>query len=74
MDFYADMPMPSIEQRVATLLTFTENPTNNHIVIATQVASETSTYSFMGYSMGNIAELEKTKFLKLSSAIQSKCF
>ena len=74
MDFYADMPMPSIEQRVATLLTFTENPTNNHIVIATQVASETKNYSFMGYSMGNIAELEKTKFLKLSSAIQSKCF
>ena len=42
MDFYADMPMPSIEERVATLLTFVENTTNNHVAIATQVASETS--------------------------------
>ena len=74
MDFYADMPMPSIEERVATLLTFVEKTTNNHVAIATQVASETKNYSLMGYSMGNIAELEKTKFLKLSSAIQSKCF
>ena len=65
MDFYADMPMPSIEERVATLITFVENPTDDHFAIATKVASETSAYSLMGYSMGNIAELEKTKFLKL---------
>ena len=47
MDFYADMPMPSIEERVATLITFIENPTNNHVAIATQVASETKTFEEM---------------------------
>jgi hypothetical protein len=66
MDFYADAPMPSIEQRVATLLTFVENPTDRHIAIANQVASETKRYSLMGYSMGNIATEEKLKFLQVA--------
>ena len=65
MDFYADMPMPSIDQRVATLITFIENPIDNHFVIATKIASETKNYSFMGYNMGNIAEVEKIKFLQI---------
>jgi hypothetical protein len=65
MDFYADMPMPSMEQRISKLLTFIDNPTNHHIAVATQVASETKNYSLMGYSMGHIDENEKTRFLQL---------
>ena len=65
MDYYAEMPMPSIEKRVATLISFIENPTDVHFEIATKVASETENYSMMGYSMGNIGEIEKNKFLKL---------
>ena len=65
MDFYADMPMPSIEERISKLLSFIENPTNRHITVATQVASETEKYSFMGYITGNIGEKERVRFIQL---------
>ena len=65
MDYYAEMPMPSIEQRVSKLLSFIENPTDVHFEIATKVVSETTNYSMMGYIMGNIGDLEKSKFLKI---------
>ena len=65
MDFYADMPMPSMDQRITRLLSFVDNPTNHHITVATQVASETEKYSFMGYIEGNIGEKERVKFLQL---------
>ena len=63
MDFYADMPMPSLEQRVSKLLTLVDNLTDRDIAVATQVASETENYSLMGYNIGNIGENEKSNRL-----------
>ena len=70
MDHFSDMPMPSLEDRVEYLLYYIRK---NNIVspydakqtkeIATQIATETKTYSSAGYIFGNIQKSEIRQFL-----------
>ena len=52
MDFYADMPMPSLDARVESLLKLVKNPTAHHVTLATSIAQQTPDVSLMGYCMG----------------------
>ena len=63
MDFMADAPMPSLDVRVAKLLTYVENPSEKHKEIAREIASKTGDYSLTGYYVGQFHEKEKRDFL-----------
>ena len=66
MDFYADMPMPSFDERVQSLLKLVKNPTDNHVALASRVASETMNFSYMGYTRGGKAN-EERRFLEAAA-------
>jgi hypothetical protein len=63
MDFYADMPMPSLESRVEELLKLVRNPTDRHVMLATEVAKQTPGVSLMGYCSG-VRSSEQRRFLE----------
>lgn len=63
MDYMSSRPMPSLDERVAQLLTYVENPSEKHKEIAREVASKTANYSFTGYCVGKFHEKEKNDFL-----------
>jgi hypothetical protein len=64
MDHYGDVPMPSFDERVKSLLKLVKNPTARHVALANQVASETGTgYSMSGYTNGVRAN-EERRFLE----------
>jgi hypothetical protein len=69
MDFMSDRPMPSLDARIAKLLTYVENPSEKHKEIAREVASKTANYSMTGYYVGQLHEKEKRDFLAESSAL-----
>ena len=64
MDFYADMPMPSLENRVNELLKLVKNPTGHHVTLATSIAQQTPDVSLMGYGMGGYKSREQRMFLE----------
>jgi hypothetical protein len=63
MDFMSERPMPSLDERIAKLLTYVENPGEKHKEIAREVASKTVEYSWTGYYVGQLHEQEKRDFL-----------
>ena len=63
MDFYADMPMPSLEARVNELLKLVQNPTELHVSLATSIALQTPNVSLMGYCSG-VKSGEQKRFLE----------
>jgi hypothetical protein len=63
MDFYADIPMPSLDARIGELLKLVKNPTDHHVMLATSIAQQTPHVSLMGYGMGGYKSREQRMFL-----------
>ena len=70
MDYMSSKPMPSLDERVAKLLTYVENPREKHREIAREVASKTAEYSWTGYYVGQSHEQEKRDFLARVTALE----